>query len=326
MKNHVFYNSEIKNRFIDESDYSSNTKITISQMFDVTCETEEFYNKDIYEMSDSEIAEVLDNFDATSYETIYSRTSYLASYVDWCIKEGYLKTNINNVRLHFGSENIKTYVKKPALKYKILTKENFDHLIEFCINDQDKAMFLLLYNGARGRQIQENSLEELRNLKWDDINEENNTITLKRNDENKIIAERTIEVEPYVIKVLRDAYNQEKFIKNNGELTEWSKKKSNTHLKLLNTEYVLAPTIIGGYGRIPAQVISQRIRVIRKFYKNPFITIANIWYSGMVEYGKKIKQKTGRELIGDDYREICIRFGHDTVYYSKIKSRIEKYI
>jgi hypothetical protein len=107
MKDYILFNPEVKNRFINESDYSANTRRVVAQMFSKTYKTEEFYNKDIYNMSDNQIGEVLDDFEATSYETIYSRTSYLASYVDWCIKEGYLKTNINNVRLHFGSENIK---------------------------------------------------------------------------------------------------------------------------------------------------------------------------------------------------------------------------
>lgn len=84
--------------------------------------------------------------------------------------------------------------------------------------------------------------------------------------------------------------------------------------------------MIADFGLISEQSIKQRIGTIKEKYGNPFITVSGIWYSGMVEYGKKIKQEKGRDLEGEDYKEICIRFGHDPVYMYKIKQRIGKYI
>jgi integrase len=326
MGNFVFFNPETKNRFIDESNYSVNTKQTIAQMFNVTKEIEEFYNKDIYEMSDSEIAEVLDNFKSTSYETVYSKTSYLASYVDWCIKEKYLETNINNVRLHLGSENMKRYVEPHALKYKILPKEEILALTygsnAICNNAQDAAIIISLFIGGRGRQEKEYTLEELRNLKWEDCSEVNNTVTFTR-DNGDI---RTVQVKSYVLEILKDANAQDRYLKNNGEVSDWMQAKKNTEIELFKTGYILRPTIQGEYGKITSQTIGQRLRKIREFYGNPYITINNIWLSGMVEYAKQIKQEKGADLTKEDYEEVCRQFGQDKVYWYKTKQRIEKYI
>jgi hypothetical protein len=326
MGNFVFFNPETKNRFLDESDYSTNTKQTIAQMFNVTKEIEEFYNKDIYEMSDSEIAEVLDNFKSTSYETVYSKTSYLASYVDWCIKEKYLETNINNVRLHLGSENMKRYVEPHALKYKILSKEEILKLTygsnAYCNNAQDAAIIISLFIGGRGRQEKEYTLEELKNLKWENCSEENNTVTFARDNGET----RTVPVESYVLEILKDANAQDRYLKNNGEVSDWMQAKKNTEIELFKTGYILRPTIQGEYGKITSQIIGQRLRKIRELYGNPYITINNIWLSGMVDYAKQIKQEKGADLTKVDYEEVCKRFGQNEAYWFKIKERIEKYI
>jgi integrase len=323
MPDYILFNPEVKNRFIDESDYSANTKRVIAQMFSKTYKTEEFYSKDVYEMSDSQIGEVLDNFEATSYETIYSKVSYLNQYVDWCIKEQYLTTNINNARLYLGKENIEKYVKKSSIKYKYLNKEEYDYLIDFCVNAQDAAIFALLYEGARGRQLKEHALEELRNLKWEDVDENNNTITLRRDNGDG----RPLTVSSKTIELLKDANNEQKYMKNNGQHSEWFAKRKNTHLLLINTGYILTPTIQGVYGRITPQNIIQRIKTIKRTYgNNPFISVNNISMSGMVEYTKQIKEENSGVLTKTDCLKVCERFGQNKAYWYKIKQRIEKYL
>lgn len=318
------FNEEFKKRFI--TIYDTDTQKSLAYIFIKTSELEEMLQKDVYEFNREELDDLFMSFGCRSVDSVASKFSIIGKYIDFAIDEGFVPSRFNLVKNFVGQEYYRKYVSKVAEDRKILTKRDFDDLIEFCVNDQDKAMFLLIYNSARGRQIEENPLEELRNLKWKDVDDKKNKILLKRNDGDKIVSEREIEVEPYVIEILKDADNQEKYIKNNGEFSEWMTKKSNMYLDLLDTGYILKPTIIGVNDRITSQIISQRLKVIKNLYGNPFITISNIWYSGMVELGKKIKQETGRELTSDNYREICIRFGHDPIYHYKIKQRIEKYI
>jgi integrase len=323
MRDYILFNPEVKNRFIDESDYGSNTKEVIAQMFSKTFKTEDFYNKDVYEMSDSQIGEVLDDFDATSYETVYSKVSYLASYVDWCIKEGYLTTNINNARLYLGKENIDKYVKKSAIKYKYLDKKHFYNIIDHCANAQDAAIFVLLYEGARGRQVKEHALEELRNLKWEDCNPETNTVILTRDNGEQ----SSLEVSTRTMDILKDANGEEKYKKNNDEMSDWFQARKNTELELHKTEYILKPTIQGVFGRITNQNIIQRIKVIKNAYgNNPYISVTNIWRSGMIEYAKQLKEANGGKITKEDYIEVCRRFGVEEKYWVKTKLRIEKYL
>jgi len=210
----------------------------------------------------------------------------------------------------------------------MITKEEVYMLtFDFCNNAQDAAIILLPFIGLRGRQIQDNPLEEMRNLRLEHINKDKNTIKVIRNDGNNYYEHRMLNnIDDKVIELLIDAYNQEKYLKNNGEISDWMIIRRNTEMELLNTGYILKPTKKGTNEKVSKGVISQRLNMIKDLYGNPFISITNLWLSGMVEYGKQIKKEKGRELIGNDYKEICRRFGHDEVYYSKIKQIISKYI
>jgi integrase len=279
--------------------------------------------KDIYEFNREELDDLFMSFGSRSEASVASRISIINKYIDFAIEEGFLSSKINLVNNFSGEEYYKKYVSKVAENRKILNKKEFDDLIDFCVNAQDAAIFVLLYEGARGRQIKESPLEELRNLKWEDVNEIDNTLTLKR-DNGEI---RKISVSSKTIEILRDANNQQKYIKKNGELSDWLAKRKNTHLLLINTGYILTPTIQGSYGKITKQNIMQRINTIRKHYGNLYITVNNIWVSGMLEYAKKIKREQNKTTLSSkDYEEVCKRFGQDEAYWYKVKQRIEKYL
>jgi integrase len=322
-------NKELKERFL--SNYDESTQQSLTYIFQRANELEEMLGKDIYEFNRDELHDLFMSFGSRSEVSVASRISIINKYIDYAIEQGFVPTGINLVKNFVGQEYYKKYISKVAEKKKILSKEEVYALTvgseSFCINAQDAAIILLPFIGVRGRQIQDNPLEEMRNLKWENVDEANNSITLTRNDGDKIIAKRTINnIDPKIIEILKDAYNQEKYLKNNGEVTDWMIQKKNTEIELLNTGYILRTTKKGENGRISNGTISQRLNTIRELYGNPFINVTNLWLSGMVEYGKQIKKEKGEALTGDDYREICRRFGQEEVYYSKIKQRIEKYI
>jgi integrase len=314
------FNRDFKNRFI--SQYDETTQVSLSYIFRRAAELEYSLGKDIYDFNREELDSLFFVFDSKSKDSVASRISIISKYIDFAIEQGFLKTGINLTKNFVGQEYYEKFVSKVAERKKYLSKEQFEDLLEFCVNDQDRAIFVLLYEGARGRQEEENSLEELINLKLSDCNLETNEVTLTRNNGET----RTIVVSNETMEILKFADAQEKYLKSNGEVSDWMKAKKNDKMMLHQNGHILKPTGITDFGLISEQSIKQRITGIRKRYGNPFITISSIWYSGMVEYGKKIKQRTGEELTGDDYKEICVRFGHDPVYYSKIKQRIGKYI
>jgi integrase len=318
------FNEEIKKMFMDN--YDKSTQVSLVHIFKKSSELEEMLKKDIYEFNREELDDLFMSFGSRSEVSVASRISVINKYIDFAIEQGFVPSGINLVKNFSGEEYYKKYISKVAENRMILSKEDIKNLTygssAFCNNAQDAAIIVSLFVGGRGRQEKEFTLEELRNLKWEDCNEENNTVTFTRdNGETRIVP-----VETYVLEILKDANAQEKYLRNNGEVSDWSAMKKNNEMNLINTGYILRPTKKGIAGKVTKGTIVQRLNTIKQLYGNPFISVTNIWLSGMVEYGKKIKAEKGKELDKSDYMEICRRFGHNEVYWSKIKSRIKNYI
>jgi len=319
------YHPEIKELFF-KAKYDDSTRNSLLFIFKKCAEMERILNKDVYEFNQTEFEDLLMNFGSNSESSVASRMSIVRSYIDFALDQGFDVPNGCNLLYtsnFSGEDAYKKFISKVAETRKILTTEQLDYLIDdFCVNDQDSAVFSLLCEGARGRQEEENALEEIINLKIEDCNFETNDVTLTRNNGKT----RTIKVSDKTMSLLKDANAQDKFIRKNGEASDWAKAKKNDRMLLYQNGYIFKPTRKGFLGKINAKTIVQRIGTIKELYGNPFISVTNIWLSGMVEYGKKIKQEKGKELDREDYKEICNRFGHGEVYWSKIKSRISKYI
>ena len=314
------YNRELKQRFI--ATYEEGTQKSLIFIFNKSAQLEFSLGKDIYEFNREEIDDLFLVFDSTSKASVASRFSIIGKYIDYTIEQGFLKTGINLVKNLSGEEYYNKYVSKVAERKKILNTEQLDDLQDFCVNDQDSAVFAIIREGGRGRQEAENELEELVNLRIDDCNFDTNEITLTRNNgETRIII-----VSDKTMEILKFANAQEVYIRKNGELDDWSKVKKNNKMNLHKNGYIFKPTWKSDMGKITAKALVQRITMIKELYGNPFITVTNLWLSGMAEYGRKIKLEKGRELEKEDFKEICRRFGHNEIYWSKIKGRIKNYI
>lgn len=314
------YNRELKQRFM--ATYDESTQKSLMYVFQKSAQLEYSLGKDIYEFNRDEIDDLFRLFDSTSKQSVASRFSIIGKYVDFAIEQGFLKTGINLIKNLSGEEYYEKFVSKVAERRKILSKEQFEDLINYCNNDQDRAIFALLYEGARGRQEKENSLEELINLKLSDCNFKINEITLIRNNGET----RILKVLEETMKTLKSADAQEKYLRKNGEMSDWMKNKKSDKMYLHQNKHILKPTMKSPFGLITSGTIAQRIASIKELYGNPFISVNNIATSGMVEYGKQIKEQKGRELEKSDYQEICRRFGQNEVYWHKVKARIKNYI
>jgi integrase len=315
------FNEEFKKRFM--TNYDESTQLSLSFIFKRSAELENMLGKDIYEMNREELDDLFMSFGCRSDASVATRISVVNKYIDFAIEEGFVPSKFNLVNNFSGEEYYKRYVSKVAENRKILNKEEFLNLIDYCVNAQDAALFVLIYNSGRGRQIKEHALEELKNLKWEDCSEENNTVTFTKDNGET----RTVNVEPYVIEILKDANAQERYVKSNGEVNDWLQVRRNTELELYQTGYILKPTKQGVFGKMTTQNIGQRIKNIKTLYGNPYISITNIWVSGMIDYAKQIKRKKGIEkLAKEDILEICRRFDIEEIYWVKTKQKIEKYL
>ncbi|MDD4779157.1 MAG: hypothetical protein PHT02_00940 [Tissierellia bacterium] len=314
------YNRELKQRFM--TTYEEGTQKSLIFIFNKSAQLEYSLGKDIFEFNREELDDLFLLFNSTSKQSVASRFSIIGKYIDFAIEQGFLKTGINLVKNLSGEEYYNKYISKIAERRKILDTKQFDNLEDFCVNDQDAAAIAIIREGARGRQEAENELEELVNLKIEDCNFDTNEVILTRNNGKT----RIIAVSDKTMEALKDANAQEIYIRKNGEIDDWTKEKKNNKMNLHKTGYIFKPTAKSDFGQITAKALVQRISMIKQLYGNPFITVTNLWLSGMAEYGRKIKTEKGRELEKEDYKEICRRFGHNEVYWSKIKGKIKNYI
>ena len=275
------FNENFKRRFI--SNYDESTQKSLEFIFKKTEEIEVMLSKDIYAFNRDELDELFMLFGCRSEVSVASRFSIISKYIDFAIEKGFVSSKFNLAKNFVGREYYKKYISKVAEKKKILTKEEVYMLtFDFCNNAQDAAIILLSFIGIRGRQIQDNPLEEMRNLKLEHIDKNKNTIKAIRNDGDNYYEHRILNnIDDKVIELLIDAYNQEKYLKNNGEISDWMIIRRNTEMELLNTGYILKPTKKGTNEKVSKGVISQRLNMIKDLYGNPFISITNLWFSGM---------------------------------------------
>lgn len=314
------YNRDLKQRFI--SQYGESTQKNLIYIFNISAQLEFSLGKDIYEFNREDLDNLFMAFDCESEASVASKFSIIGKYIDFAIEQGFVTSRINLVKNFSGEEYYGRYVSKIAERRKILDTKGLNDFENFCVNDQDVAVIRLLRIGARGRQEKENSLEELINIRIEDCDFNKNTITLTRNNGET----RIIEVSDETLEILKDANKQEKYIRKNGEVSDWVKIKKNDKSTLHQNGYILKPSGKSNFGKITAGTIIQRINNLKELYGNPFISVTNIWLSGMVEYAKQIKQEKGNDLDKDDYIKICRRFGQNEKYWIQMRRNIKKYL
>jgi len=301
------FNQKLKERFL--SVYPENTKKAYRHIFKSSKVTESTLNKDVYEFNSDELHKLLSSFNNRSEGVVYVNKSILKQYLDFCIKEGY--TNINYLQGFGGSEDLKKYVDKEALKNKYITHEDLNEMEKIIVNRQDIVIPFLIFEGIKG----EDGIE-LSNLKVSDCNFETNELSIYVDDS----LNRKIKASYQTMELIKDAIEEKVYEKGNRE----SEEKSKAH-RIIETEYVLR---VSGKESIDSKIktttIRDRINRIKTKYYNEYITMTNIWYSGMIDMAKKIKEKKG-DLLEEDYNEIKKRYNCSANWFqlaAKIKDLV----
>jgi integrase len=201
------YNEEVKNRYLQTYD-NEGTKNTIRHVFSKTAITEETLRKDLYNFSLEDLIDAFKNINALTKSVVMSAGRFIKSYISFCIKNGYRDDNLNPLT---GIEN-DWYAQWINKKLKIhYSFEEFTELVEdpALINAQDQALMFLLFEGVKGEQF-----IELRSLKYEHINFEENEIYIANRNES-------IKVSDLCLKFLQKAYEQTTYYTyHNGEYKE----------------------------------------------------------------------------------------------------------
>jgi integrase len=232
--------------------------------------------------------------------------SYIIGYVDFCIRRNLVKHRENRFKILNKDDKYK-FVSPHAEQNKYLSKEERRTCQAKLVNACDKLIIELIPLGVRGRTQIGNTNEELRNLRNEDVNFDEKELTLLNNDgETRIIRN----LDDYTLDLLRETINQKWYITNNGT----SKNSDNESLKrVVNyTDYVFRNAGSNKGGKVKYQYFGTRInKIIKEYCKNPYITITNLYFSGMIDYAKELLlQKNGEPLDFSDYEKIRDKFDY----------------
>jgi hypothetical protein len=161
------YNKEIKERFLSTYD-NEMTQNTIRNVFVKTFLVENTLEKDLFSMNLSEIGKAIENTRPHTAIVARSVGRFISQYITWATENGFRKSNINQLK---GLEPTwyDNFVDKSRKIHYSLSE--LHSLLEEMHNGQDQAFIYLMFSGIIG-----NSFSQLKELKFSDVDWENNKI------------------------------------------------------------------------------------------------------------------------------------------------------
>jgi integrase len=290
-------------------------------------EYEAIKNKPIYDMTPSELNDLIaSKFYNPSLRSIKKNASIMRRYIEFCrdIKHLFLH---NDNRLEFWTaENLSKFVSKNIVRSRYISPKELREYEELLVNPQDKLFLRLPYLGIKGRTTKGNTCEEIVNLRISDVNKDNNTIKVwKNNGESRVIF-----VDTNTVDLIQEVYDEKTYTENNGEMPENARNKTPKKRVVNHVEdYVLRIPSKDKFSKFNGQIINSRMVRIQNFVGNQFLTINNLYFSGMITMALQIYKDKG-QLTKADYLNICSKFdygnGNPLKYWFNLKEIVEQYI
>jgi hypothetical protein len=286
-------------------------------------EYEVIIGKPVYNFSLAERDEmIMMKFKNSTIGAVNSTVSKIKGYVDFCVREGAVRHNQNIFDTLTKAESQK-FVSKQATELRYITREQLQEFQDILENPQDKLLLELPYIGVRGRTVKGGTLEEIINLQIEPDSQDTTDciIELERNDGTS----RDLYVSSKTMGLILSAYYSEEYVANNGVEVEG---KLKTYKINRYKNYVLCAIGNRRIEQINPTTINARFQKIQAYCNNPFITIHNLYISGMITRAIDIYKEKG-EVTAEDYLKICKDFKYGITpdkYYYKVKQDVEKYL
>lgn len=269
---------------------------------------EKLIGKSVYDFNLAEVNELIENeFSYKSVATVRTGISYIKKYINYCIEHNLTTLNPFEIITDYSQ-----YVNKSAMENKYLTHQEVREIEEKLVNFNDRCMLELLFNGLKP--------DELINLKETDIDFKEKSIiaTDKKDNVRKIFgcSDRCFEL-------LKLTISQQAYYLNNG--TAQSRKDPNKILRnglgvrtLRFPESVYVFKTAGGKKAdtpMEQKGLQARVRVIREWVGNPYITVTNLYHSGILhEAYSMMRDKGVKELDRYEVAQIAGKFNYCEPY------------
>ncbi|KON87420.1 hypothetical protein AF332_11680 [Sporosarcina globispora] len=285
------YNLDIKEKFLSTYE-NEQTQNTLKYVFYRSYSAEELLEKDLYDFTSDQIKKVIKNTNPHSLVTAKSTTRFITQYISWAIGEG-LRSNLNPLKGLDDSFYEGLIDKTKKIHY---SKEEFIDLLEKLPNAQDQAFLMLMFHGIIG-----NKFEELRELSYNDIDWNNNKITLRKRN-NQII-----EVDDVTMRYLENAHKQQVYFTYNEKNGEHSERE------LLPNEYIFkslkSPRAKEGES-VTQAVLYTRLTNIKKEFDLEYLTPNAVKQSGMIFMAVELYNGKRDKLEYEDFEKIGKKFDY----------------
>lgn len=285
-----FYNQEIKERFLSTYD-NEQTRNTLKYVFLNSRSAEELLEKDLYQFNLTETSKIIKNSNPHSIVTAKSTGRFISQYITWAIEEGLRSSNINPMRTLDDSYYEPLVDKTKKIHY---SKQELINLCEQLPNSQDQAFLMLIFNGILGAKF-----EELRELSYNDVDWNNNKITI-RSRNNYVI-----EVDDITMRYLERAYKAKTYNTYNEKTGEHSERE------LLPNNYIFknvkSPRGKEGDPVTPA-VFYTRLKNIKSEFELEYLTPNSLRQSGIIDQAVQIYKEKQDKLEYEDFEKIGKRY------------------
>jgi hypothetical protein len=91
------------------------------------------------------------------------------------------------------------------------------------------------------------------------------------------------------------------------------------------TEWVIRPAGENKFDRLIYSSLLQRVGRVKEYYSNPYLTLKNVWFSGMLHDLREF-QNTDGELTKEHWELVCKKFGYGEDNVFQLKQKIWKFI
>jgi hypothetical protein len=295
------FNQTIKERFLNS--YIDSTARMYRYVLEKAEQIETQLNKDICNFSTEERDMLLYSYSNRSRAAVDVVKSSLNKYVEWCIEEGLVSDRINYFAT-IGGNDLDKYIDKSALEHKYITYKQLLDMTNFCINLQDIVPLFLAFSGVLGETASEIIELEVSNLQ----------------DGKIILKDREVELDSRIYDLIEDAIQDKVYYIGNGETTAIAQSR------VINpTPWVLRSAGETKLGKMIYSSVLQRVGRVKEYFGNPYLTLKNVWFSGMIHDLKAIKEVKG-ELGNEDWEKVAIKFGYNPEGIIQLRYKIGEFI
>lgn len=316
------YNEEIKEAFlqylIDEEGFTEETVHVFRFVFYKSYDVEDILQKDMYDFNTSELKQVLLNANKSTMNSVRAFASMMKKYIDWAIRTGLTNSNINPMDM-FTTKDYEECIDKS--KKLFISESELISIENKLVNYQDKVVLRLAFEGINGYEV-----SEMLNLKKHDVDFKNKQLKLYDNKEG----ERFINVSERCIEIIEKAINEKIYYARNGDKTSAHGKSKYEYFE---TDHVIKNVLAGRTTKRAADktVVYRRMNMIKEMFDMPYLTIKNVWRSGMIKMTVDLYKEEG-ELTNKQLAKIAEQFGlgkiinngHETYNYHAMRQFINR--